>query len=76
MTSTNVTITVDRKLKEKMEELKQVNWSEVARAAFEQEILRESRKQAVEEIKEIRDKDRTNNWKGSEEIKKWRDTRK
>lgn len=74
MSSTNVTITVDRELKRKMEELKQVNWSKVARTAFEEEIRRERRKQITNDIRAIRDKDRSN-WSGSEEVRKWRDAR-
>ena len=74
MNSTNVTITVDRELKKKMEELKRVNWSKVARMAFEEEIRRERRKQITDDIKAIREKDRSN-WSGSEEVRKWRDVR-
>ena len=73
MASTNVTITVDKELKKKMEELKQVNWSKVARIAFEEEVRRESRRRITNEIKAIREKDRTTNWSGSEEVRKWRD---
>jgi predicted transcriptional regulator len=75
MSSTNITITVDKELKKKMEEMKQVNWSKVARKAFEEEIKREKRKQTTREIKAIREKDRSN-WSGSEEVRKWRDSRK
>lgn len=74
MSSTNVTITVDKELKKKMEELKQVNWSKVARTAFEEEIRREKRRQITNDIKAIREKDRSN-WSGSEEVRKWRDVR-
>ena len=75
MGSTSITITVDRELKRKMEELKQVNWSRVARAAFEEEIRKEKRKQIVGDIKAIREKDKTN-WSGADEIRKWRDARR
>ncbi len=75
MNSTNITITVDNELKRKMEELKQVNWSEVARAAFEEKIKKEKRKQIAQDIKAIREKDRSN-WSGSEEVRKWRDARR
>lgn len=54
MSSTNITVTVDRELKKKMEELKQVNWSKVAREAFEQKIIEEKRKRVVSDIKAIR----------------------
>jgi hypothetical protein len=75
MSSTNITITVDKELKKKMEEMKQVNWSKVAREAFEEEIKREKRKQTMREIKAIREKDQSN-WCGSEEVRKWRDARR
>ena len=75
MSSTNVTITVDKELKKKMGELKQVNWSKVARLAFEEEIRKERRKPINTDIKAIRDKDRSN-WSGSEEVRKWRDARR
>ena len=39
-----------------MEELKEVNWSKVARVAFEEEIKRGRRKQITCEIKAIREK--------------------
>lgn len=71
----NITITVDRELKKKMEELKQVNWSSVAREAFEQKVREAKRKQIVSAVKAIREKDQTN-WSGSEEVRKWRDARR
>ena len=68
----NITITVDKALKKTMKELKDVNWSKVARAAFEEKIEMERRKKAAQAIKEIRRKSKTK-WSGSEEIRKWRD---
>ncbi len=75
MSSTNITITVDKDLKKKMEELRQVNWSKVARMAFEEEVRRERRRRTANDIKAIREKDQTK-WSGSEEIRKWRDSRR
>lgn len=75
MSSTNITITVDKELKKKMEELEKVNWSRVARAAFEQKIREERRKRVASGIKAIREKDETN-WSGSEEVRKWRDAQR
>ena len=72
LSSTNVTITVDRELKKRMEKLKEVNWSRVAREAFEEEIRKEKRRRIVQDIKAIREKDRSN-WSGSKEVRKWRD---
>lgn len=68
----NITITVDKALKKRMQEFKDVNWSEVARAAFEEKVKIEKRKEAAQAIKEIRRKSKTK-WSGSEEIRKWRD---
>jgi predicted transcriptional regulator len=75
MSSTSITITVDKELKKKMEELREVNWSRVAREAFEQEVRREKRKRVATSIKAIRAKDNSN-WSGSDEIRKWRDARR
>jgi len=47
----NVTISVPEKLKREMERRKHINWSEVARRAFEEEIRREEIKMAAEGIK-------------------------
>ena len=35
---TNITLSVSQKLKEEMEKFPEINWSEVARAAFRQKI--------------------------------------
>jgi post-segregation antitoxin (ccd killing protein) len=75
MSSSNITITVDKELKKRMGELKQVNWSKVARAAFEEEIRKEKRRLVTKQIKTIREKDQSN-WSGSEEVRKWRDARR
>lgn len=71
----NITITVDKALKRTMKELKDVNWSEVARGAFEEKIKMEKRKKAAQAIKKIGRKSKTE-WSGSEEIRKWRDKTK
>lgn len=68
----NITITVERALKKRMSELKEVNWSEVARNAFEERIRAEQRRRAAEVIKEIRRKGKAK-WSGGGEIRKWRD---
>lgn len=74
MASASITITVDRELKKKMKELgRKVNWSKIARLAFEDEIMKEKRKRAAGDIKAIREKDRSDGWSGSEEVRKWRD---
>jgi len=72
--TTNVTITIPRELKEKMKKLKDVNWSEVARRAFEEEIIRIERQRAGEEIDKLRGESKVK-WDGVGEIRKWRDSR-
>ncbi len=75
MGSTNVTITVGKELKRKMKELKNVNWSKVAREAFEEEVRKDKRRRLNQEIKAIREKDRSG-WSAGEEVRKWRDARR
>jgi hypothetical protein len=58
-----------------VEELKQVNWRKVAREVFEEVVKKEKRRRITENIKAIRDRDRSN-WSGSEEIRRWRDARR
>jgi len=72
---TNITITVEPSLRKRMKEIRAVNWSEVARAAFQARIEAEERKSAAEAIRRMRNKD-TTGWSGSEEIRKWRDRTK
>jgi hypothetical protein len=55
-----------------MKELRAVNWSEVARAAFQERIEAAERAKAADAIRRMRSKDATG-WSGSEEIRKWRD---
>jgi hypothetical protein len=66
-----VTIRVPEDLKERMNRHDDVNWSEVARSAFEAAILREERMKAIEEISSILETDGSD-WDGVEEIRKWR----
>lgn len=68
----NITITVDTTLKKRMKELRGVNWSEVARDAFEERVMAEQRVKAAKAIKKIRKASKAK-WSGSEEIRKWRD---
>jgi len=69
----NVTITVPERLRRRMKELKNVNWSEVARRAFEEEIRRIERVKAAEEIDRLREGSKVK-WSGVEEIRRWRDS--
>ena len=69
----NMTVTVPKELREKMKKIKGINWSEVARRAFEEEIKKLERAEAAKRIDELRTK--TKGWSGEEEIRRWRDTR-
>ena len=68
----NVTIRVPDELKRRMEEHGNVNWSEVARRAFEETIQRQEMRRAAEEIRAMRKRSGPD-WDGAAEIRKWRD---
>jgi len=65
---------VPAELKKKMEKTGDVNWSEVAREAFEEEVKRKEMREASEAIDRIREKTRMSGWSGAKEIRRWRDT--
>jgi len=73
MTNVTFTITLPKELKEKMKKVKNVNWSEVARKAFEEEIRKIERIKASEEIDKLRKESKVE-WNGVEEIRKWRES--
>jgi len=68
----NITIRVPEELKRQMERFKDINWSEVARRAFEEITRREERKRAAESIKKLR-MESVADWNGVKEIRRWRD---
>lgn len=68
----NVTIRVPEELKGRMKRCKSVNWSEVARKAFEDAARKEEMHCAAESIKKLRTESKTD-WNGAKEIRKWRD---
>jgi hypothetical protein len=70
---TNVTVSVPEELKKKMERVSGVNWSEVAREAFEETVRRKRMLEAAENIKKLREESKTPGWSGVREIRKWRD---
>jgi len=72
MCTSNVTIRVPEDLKRRMEEHRGVNWSEVARRAFEDTVQRQEMRKAAEEIRELR-KRSSPEWDGAAEIRRWRD---
>lgn len=71
----NITVRLPEELKERMERCKNVNWSEVAREAFEEVARREEMKCAAESIKKLRAESKIE-WNGAGEIRKWRDATK
>jgi hypothetical protein len=68
----NITVRVPEELKGRMKRCKSVNWSEVARKAFEEAAHREEMQCAAEVIKNLRLGSKTK-WDGAKEIRKWRD---
>lgn len=67
-----MTITIPEELRKRIRKIKGVNWSEVARRAFEEELKRIERQIAAEEMDRLRTKSK--GWSGVEEIRKWRDS--
>jgi hypothetical protein len=67
---------VSDELKRGMKKLKHINWSSVARRAFEDTIYREEKRGAAREIDRIRLSGKTGAWSGAKEIRKWRDAAK
>ena len=68
-----MTVAVPEELKKKMKHVPDVNWSEVARQAFEETIRRKQMREASESIDRLRDSSKTTGWNGVQEIRKWRD---
>ena len=75
MCMSNVTVRVPEELKGRMKRCKSVNWSEVARKAFEDAARKEEIQCAAEAIKNLRLESKTE-WDGAKEIRKWRDAAK
>ncbi len=69
----NVTISVPEELKKKMEHAGGVNWSEVARQAFEEAVRRREMLEAAQDIDRLREETKSPGWSGAREIRKWRD---
>jgi hypothetical protein len=68
----NITVRVPEELKGRMKRCKSVNWSEVARKAFEDAAREEEMQHAAESIKNLRLESKSD-WDGAKEIRKWRD---
>ncbi len=72
----NVTVTVPEDLKKKMGKVPGVNWSEVARQAFEATIRQKQMREAAESMDRLRESTKLSGWSGVREIRKWRDAEK
>jgi len=75
MCMSNVTVRVPEELKGRMKRCKSVNWSEVARMAFEDAARKEEIQCAAEAIKNLRLESKAE-WDGAKEIRRWRDAAK
>ena len=72
MCMSNITVRVPEELKRRMKRFKSVNWSEVARKAFEDAARWEEIQCASEAIKNLRSESKAK-WDGAKEIRKRRD---
>ncbi len=75
MCTSNITVRVSQELKNRMKRCKSVNWSQVARKAFEDAARKEEMQSAAEAIKTLRNESKAK-WNGAKEIRKWRDAAK
>ncbi|XES76280.1 MAG: hypothetical protein ACBZ72_08840 [Candidatus Bathyarchaeia archaeon] len=75
MSNSNITVRVPEELKERMKHCRSINWSEVARRAFEDAARKEERQCAADAIKNLRQESKAE-WDGVKEIRKWRDATK
>ena len=76
-------VRIDPELKRKMEELRQVNWSEIVRMFLEDRVRTESRarnidmqrrKSAIELSRTLQAKyEPSQSWNSTEELRKWRE---
>ena len=72
----NVTVSVPGELRKKMERLTGVNWSQVAREAFEETVRRKRMLEAAESMDRLREATLAPGWSGAREVRKWRDREK
>ncbi len=72
----NVTVAVPEALKKRMEHVPGVNWSEIAREAFEEAVRRREMREAAETMDKLRESTKLSGWSGVKEIRKWRDAGK
>ena len=68
----NITVRIPEDLKSRMQQCKGINWSEVARKAFEEVARKEEILCAAAAIDKLRMESKVE-WNGAKEIRKWRD---
>ncbi len=76
-----VSFRIDKKLKEKMDKLKHINWSEVVRRAIYETIVREEAKMRSKDFERIKRaalraellSRRVEGWSSVEEVRRWRE---
>jgi len=81
MMSVVVSFRIDRRIKEKMDELRHINWSEVVRRAIMETIRREEERRHKKDLSKIKKavfsserlSRRVEGWSSVEEIRKWRE---
>jgi hypothetical protein len=69
-----ISVRVDEELRERMRQFPDVNWSEYIRQSLEKKVSEEEMKRACEKMDELAEKT-SGEWRGSDEIRKWRDRR-
>ena len=81
--STVVSFRISRRLKERMDRLKHVNWSEVVRRAIYETVVREEARLRVKDAERLKRavfrseelSRRVAGWNSVEEIRRWRERR-
>ncbi|RLE95895.1 MAG: hypothetical protein DRJ55_00945 [Thermoprotei archaeon] len=81
--STVVSFRISRELKERMDKLKHVNWSEVVRRAIYEVVVREEAKLRRKDVRKLRRaalkseelSRKVTGWSSVEEIRRWRERR-
>ena len=78
-----VSFRIDKELKERMDRLKHINWSEVVRRAIHEVVVREEARLRGKDFERVRRaaliseklSRRVKGWRSVEEIRRWREER-
>ncbi len=71
----SITVRISKEVKQKMNQLRGVNWSEVVRRAIEEEIRKTRMREASRRIDALREKSKIE-WDSTEVIRQWRERRR